>query len=252
MEHCLCWSACARTARAGVATDGSVGTAPATTLSGPNFDIAASLGEQHNSNLFHSFSVFDIASGETATFSGPATVNNIISRVTSGNASNIDGTVSSTIFGANLFLINPGGIIFGPNASLNVSGSFHASSAGYLVLGTNGRFDAVNPANSVLTTAPPSAFGFLNNPAPISVTDTRLQVANGQTLTLAGGNITTQDALLYAPEGTVQVASVGAAGEVNVDVSTLDPGSYRPDGYSRCFTPRQRDGTFCPRGRFRG
>ena len=218
---CLC-----STVRAGVATDGTVGTAPATTLAGPNFDIGASLGQQQGSNLFHSFSMFDIASGESANFSGPIGITNIISRVTGGGASTVDGAINSSITGANLFLINPGGIIFGPDASLNVSGSFHASSAGYLVLGTGGRFDAVTPGNSVLTSAPPSAFGFLGAPAPISVTDTRLQVANGQTLSLVGGDITTTDALLYAPEGTVQVASVGAAGEVGVDVSTLDPGSY--------------------------
>jgi len=218
---CLCSAA-----RAGVATDGTVGMAPATTLTGPNFDITASLGEQLGGNLFHSFSVFDIASGESANFSGPATITNIISRVTGGSVSTVDGAINSSIAGASLFLINPHGIIFGPDASLNVGGSFHASSAGYLVLGTGGRFDAVTPGNSVLTSAPPSAFGFLGAPAAISVTDTRLQVANGQTLSLVGGDITTQDTLLYAPEGTVQVASVGAAGEVGVDVSTLDPGAY--------------------------
>ena len=216
---CLCGSV-----QAEVTTDGTLGAA--TTLAGPNFDIGASLGELQGGNLFHSFGVFNIASGESATFSGPISVSNIISRVTGGSASTIDGAINSSIPGANLFLINPGGIIFGPDASLNVSGSFHASSAGYLVLGNSGRFDAVTPADSVLTVAPPSAFGFMGAPAAISVTDTRLQVANGKTLTLVGGDITTQDALLYAPEGTVQVASVGAAGEVGVDVSTLDPGSY--------------------------
>lgn len=241
---CLLTGLCG-TARAGVATDGTLGP-PATTLTGPNYDISASLGQVQVNNLFHSFSVFDIASGESATFSGPANITNIISRVTGGGASSVDGAINSSISGASLFLINPNGIMFGPNASLNVSGSFHASSAGYLVLGNGGRFDAVTPGNSVLTSAPPAAFGFLGTPAGISVTDTRLQVANGQTLSLVGGDITTQNALLYAPEGTVQVASVGAAGQVGVDVSTLDPGSYGPMGSIDVSHPGSVTARFVP------
>jgi filamentous hemagglutinin family protein len=219
-----------------VATDGSVGDVnhignPATlpALNGI-YDITEHYGTIQGGNLFHSFSVFDIASGETASFSGPANITNIISRVTGGSGSGIYGTIDSSITGANLFLINPRGIVFGPNARLNVSGSFHASTADYVALGQGGRFDAVVPGNSVLTSAPPGAFGFLGTPSGITVTDTRLQVANGRILSLVGGDITTRDALLYAPEGTVQLASVASAGEVGVDVSMLDPASHGPLG----------------------
>jgi filamentous hemagglutinin family protein len=242
----LCLLAClCDPVRAGVATDGTLGPA-ATVLAGPNYDISAGLGQQQGGNLFHSFSVFDIASGESANFSGPATITNIISRVTGGTVSTVDGAINSSIAGASLFLINPDGIMFGPGASLNVSGSFHASTASYLVLGTSGRFDAVTPGNSVLISAPPAAFGFLGTPAGISVTDTRLQAANGQTLSLVGGDITTQNALLYAPEGTVQVASLGAAGEVGVDVSTLDPGSYGKMGTINVSHPGSVAARFVP------
>src|SRR4051812_36718377 len=88
------------TAAAQIRTDGSVG--PARNLLGPNFAIGADLGKQVGRNLFHSFSSFNVGQGQTATFSGPAPVNNIISRVTGGQTSQVDGQVASTIPGANL------------------------------------------------------------------------------------------------------------------------------------------------------
>ena len=207
-----------------VTTDGTLGAAQS--LSGPDFAVTADLGQQHGGNLFHSFSFFSINTGESATFSGPNTVNNIISRVTGGSASSIDGALNSTIPGANLFLINPSGVMFGENATLNISGSFHASTAGYLVLSDGGRFDAVTPGNSVLTSAPPSAFGFFDNPASITIRNSKLQVESGKILSIVGGDVTMDSAILHAPGGTVQVASVQSAGEVGVDVSSLDVSSY--------------------------
>ena len=207
-----------------VTTDGTLGAAQS--LSGLDFAITADLGQQRGGNLFHSFSFFNINTGESATFSGPSTVNNIISRVTGGSASLVDGALNSTIPGANLFLINPSGVMFGENATLNISGSFHASTAGYLVLADGGRFDAVTPGNSVLTSAPPSAFGFLDNPAAISVQNSKLLVESGKTLSIVGGDVSMDSAILYAPGGKVQVASVQSAGEVGVDVSTLAVDNY--------------------------
>ncbi len=124
-----------------VITDGTVG--PATALAGPDFAIGADLGTQTGGNLFHSFQRFSIATGEIATFSGPSSANNVISRVTGGAVSDIDGTIRSTIPGADVFLINPAGLVFGPNASLDVQGSFHASSADYLGFADGTRYSAV-------------------------------------------------------------------------------------------------------------
>ena len=211
-------------ASAEVTTDGTLGAAQS--LSGPDFAITADLGQQRGGNLFHSFSFFNINTGESASFSGPNTVNNIISRVTGGSASSIDGALNSTIPGANLYLINPSGVMFGENATLNISGSFHASTAGYLVLSDGGRFDAVTPGNSVLTSAPPSAFGFLDNPAAITLQRSKLLAESGKTLSIVGGDVSMDSAILYAPGGKVQVASVESAGEVGVDVSTLDVDNY--------------------------
>ncbi len=232
---------CVTSAIAGVVTDGSMGLAGA--LSGPNYAITSNLGKQFGANLFHSFSTFNLTKGEIAQFSGPASVQNIISRVTGGSASSIDGTISSSILGANLYLVNPSGIMFGPNASLDISGSFHASTADYLKLGNDGRFDARVPTQSVLTSSPPSAFGFISaQPAPITVQGSGsdyayttyglagLYVPEGKTISLIGGDITVTSGLLdgrsvepwlIASGGRINLASVASSGEVGIAANGL-------------------------------
>jgi filamentous hemagglutinin family protein len=205
--------------------DGTLGAPGA--LTGSSITINATSGQQFSGNLFHSFSQFNVNTGQTATFQGPVGISNIISRVTGGSASNIDGTLGSSIANANLFLINPSGVLFGPNASLNVSGSFHASTADYLKLGTTGIFHASNPAASTLSSAPPSAFGFLgSNPAAIRVSDSILAVPTGQTISLVGGDISLEGpvfgALLYAPSGRVNLASAAGPGEISFRTGGID------------------------------
>lgn len=126
-----------------ITVDGRLG--PAQTLAGPNYAIGAGLGRQVGGNLFHSFGAFGLKGGETATFSGPAGVGNVVGRVTGGAASSINGRVRSTIPGASLYLVNPAGVVFGPNASVDVGGSFHASSADYLRMRDGARFGVANP-----------------------------------------------------------------------------------------------------------
>lgn len=135
----------------------------AQTLIGPNYGIGAGLGRQVGSNLFHSFGTFGLAQGETATFSGPTSVRNVVGRVSGGAPSAIDGTIRSTIPGANLYIVNPAGIVMQPNARIDVSGSFHASSADYIKLSDGSRFQATNPNSSILTAAAPQSFGFLTS-----------------------------------------------------------------------------------------
>ncbi len=154
--------------------DGSLG--PAVALNGPAYVIDADLGQVSGSNLFHSFVTFELSNAESATFTGPGSISNVLGRVTGGSVSNIDGAINMQIPGANLYLVNPSGIVFGPNATLNLSGSFHASTAATIRLGENGSFDATNSGNSVLVSAPPSAFGFLDQPGAISVNQSVLTV----------------------------------------------------------------------------
>jgi filamentous hemagglutinin family protein len=204
-----------------ITIDGSL--SPARTLAGPNYTIGAGLGRQFGGNLFHSFGSFSLNTGESANFTGPATVANIVGRVTGGNPSSIDGNIRSSIAGANLYLINPSGIVFGPNATVNVSGSFHAASADYVRMSDGARFQATNPGGSTFSPAPPAAFGFLGpTPAAIAVNGSTLGPVPG-VLGLAGGPVTITGATLTAPGGTIQVASAAGPGEV-----PLDPASSAP------------------------
>jgi len=101
-------------------------------LAGPNYDITQNLGKTVGQNLFHSFSSFNLSNVESANFSGDASINNVISRVTGGNASNINGQINSSIPGGNFYFINPAGVIFGNDASIDVGGSFTVGTADYI------------------------------------------------------------------------------------------------------------------------
>jgi filamentous hemagglutinin family protein len=210
----------ATSAHAEVTLDGSLGRPGA--LPGPNYQIGADLGQQHGGNLFHSFRDFNLQSHESATFSGPANVQNIISRVTGGNPSSIDGTLRSTIPNADMYFLNPYGIMFGPNAKLDVQGSFHASTADTLQLQDGGEFNARIPTKGLLTVAPPSAFGFLtDSPAALSLQDSQLTVPYGQTFSLTGGNLSLTGAQVNAPGGQVTLSSLAQTGQISLANPTL-------------------------------
>ena len=213
-----------------VVTDGSLG--EATTLGGPNFEISSELGQVRGNNLFHSFNQFNLSSNESANFSGPGNIQNIISRVTGGQ-SFIDGTISSSINGANLFLLNPSGVLFGANASVDITGSFYVSSAHYMNLGNQGRFDALQPQNTALSVAAPSAFGFISGHdiGRIEINQSHLQVNADQAITVVGGDIDiigdgSGEANLQAPGGEVNLVSIASAGELDISSTLLDTAQF--------------------------
>jgi filamentous hemagglutinin family protein len=219
----------------GIVAGGSVNGTPTTYL------ITDTLGKKVGGNLFYSFDKFNIYTGESATFNSPgnSSYSNIISRVTGGSLSSIDGLLQCTINGANLYLLNPSGVMFGPNASLDVKGSFHISTADYLKLSDGGIFYADPAKSSVLSVAEPQAFGFLSaNPAAISLDRSVLQVPAGQTLSIIGGDITAVNDpsapnyygssyyTLSAPCGRINLISVASPGEVNFSAPDLGMGSF--------------------------
>jgi filamentous hemagglutinin family protein len=189
-------------------------------------------GATRGTNLFHSFLEFNVSEGRSAYFTNPAGIENILTRVTGTNPSNILGTLGVSGGNANLFLINPNGIIFGVNASLDVGGSFTATTANAIKLGDTGVFSASEPATSNLLTVRPSAL-FFNAVAPGAIVNQSLaqslsgqtnsldspvglQVPAGQTLALIGGNVAIEGGNLTAAGGRIELGSVAGVGEVSL------------------------------------
>ncbi len=213
-----------------IVADGTLGTT--VSAAGPAYNITG--GTLAGGNQFHSFESLSIGAGDAAIFNGPVGTANVISRVTGGSASGIDGTIASTIAGANVFLLNPAGVMFGPNAQIAVDGAFHASTAGYLGLADGERFYADPGQASTLTTAAPAAFGFLDaNPAGISVQGNGFSALPsfappaGTDLSLVGGAVTVNGQILYAPLGRINLAAVGSPGE-----AVLTGGAVDVDGFA--------------------
>ena len=202
-------------------------------------------GTQKGTNLFHSFGQFGVPTFGSATFDGPATTQNVISRVTGGSASMIDGTISTraAMPSANFFLINPAGMVFGPSAALDVGGAFRASTADYIRLADGVIFLAVPGAGDLLlSSAAPQAFGFLNsNPAPILLDGAQLLVDPGQTLSLVGGDVQMNGAVLLAPSGIVEIGSAASPGVASFD-SGLDMSPVFASGRSQDHRRRHRGG----------
>jgi len=224
-----------------ISTDGTLG--PAQNLQGPKYTIGDDLGQQHGGNLFHSFQDFNLNSNESATFSGQNHIQNVISRVTGGNSSNIDGLIRSTIPGADFYFLNPYGIIFGETATLDVQGSFHASTADYLRLGEGGEFHARNPSKSLLTVAPIEAFGFFGQSESIKIEGSFLQTPVGKTLSIIGGDISIEDGVLFAPGGRINLAAIAFAGEVEITPDNLLINTSNP-GEIRLFVPEYEESEY--------
>ncbi|MEL7078664.1 MAG: S-layer family protein [Cyanobacteria bacterium J06582_2] len=170
-------------------------------------------GAVRDSNLFHSFSEFNINNGQQVNFANPEGIANILTRVTGNNASNIFGALG--IDGdANLFLINPNGIVFGENANINLNGAFFASTAEQIDFADGNSFSAVNPTAPLLTIDIPLGVQLGNNPAPIEADKATI---NGGDITLLGGDISLKQTNITASGGTVRLDSLATAGTVNFD-----------------------------------
>ncbi|WP_414753502.1 filamentous hemagglutinin N-terminal domain-containing protein [Anabaena sp. CCY 9910] len=186
-------------------------------------------GTQRGENLFHSFREFSFSAlttnvtGNVAIFNHDLAVRNIITRITGGSPSYIDGLITATSGSrANLFLINPQGIIFGANASLNIGGSFVATTANSIKFADGIEFNTnTNNHNSLLTVNVPVGLQFGDSPGNIEQPmvanlPLELQVRDGRTLGLIGGNLLLESSLLEAPGGRVELGSVTGGGFVSL------------------------------------
>ncbi|MCC5613767.1 filamentous hemagglutinin N-terminal domain-containing protein [Nostoc sp. CHAB 5836] len=186
-------------------------------------------GTVKDGNLFHSFEKFSIPTNSTVLFNNAANIQNIFTRVTGNSVSNIDG-ILKTNGTANLFLLNPNGIIFGQNSRLEVGGSFFASTASAIKFADGSEFNATNPqVQPLLTISVPLGFQVSRNAGKIQVNGTGqgltspsigsspisrnnsvtdLRVSSGKTLALVGGEINVEGATLTAEQGRIELGSV--------------------------------------------
>jgi filamentous hemagglutinin family protein len=204
-------------------------------------------GATRGSNLFHSFSEFNIKDGQKVYFANPSGVLNILTRVTGKDASSIFGTLGVD-GNANLFLMNPNGILFGKNASLDVQGSFVGTTANGLKFGNQGVFSATNPEAPGLLTINPNALAFSQQQSGAVITNQSqvpagknsagfdalgLRVLDGKSLLLVGGNVSIDGGRLNAFGGRVELGGLAEPGNINLlsDGNNLSLGF--PDNVTR-------------------
>jgi filamentous hemagglutinin family protein len=193
-------------------------------------------GAVRGGNLFHSFSQLSIPTGGSAYFNNAIAITNIFARITGNSISNIDGVLRAN-GAANLFLLNPNGILFGPNASLNIGGSFVATTADSVNFADRFQYSATNPQTApLLTVSVPVGLQMGTNPGAIEVrgngynlsvstpffsplirgsNSIGLQVSVGRTLALVGGDIKLMGGTLTAEQGRIELGSV-RSGQVSL------------------------------------
>ena len=189
-----------------------------------NFDITQ--GNRQGNNLFHSFRDFSVPDNGSARFLNGTDIANIFSRVTGGNISQINGLLQSQGT-ANLFLINPSGIVFGPNASLNIGGSFFGSTASGILFNDGVEFSATDTQPSpLLSVNIPIGLRFRDNPGTITNQSVAvdgnnnpvgLQFLSGKTLALVGGDVNFEGGRVTAPGAKVEIGGLSTEGIVGIN-----------------------------------
>ena len=215
-----------------IQTDGTTPTQPAS-CSG-NCTIEGGL--QQGNNLFHSFERFNVDADATVLLQDPG-VANILGRVTGNELSKILGTLGVSSGDANLFLINPNGIIFGSDSSLDINGSFLATTANAIRFGEYGLLDTAAAEIPLLTIAP-SALSFTaenrgsivsrSSPSagenPINLETFGLRVPDGDSLLLVGGDVVVDSGSITALEGLIELGGLTEAGEIKLNIGNEKQG----------------------------
>ena len=224
------WFPAVVSAQSNIVPDDTLGTENSVVI--PNVDgLPIELitgGATRGQNLFHSFQEFNILEGRGAYFANPEGISNIFSRVTGNNVSELLGTLG-VLGTADLFLINPNGIIFGENASLDIGGSLVVTTADSIQFGEQGFFSATEPDAPPLLTIQPSAF-FFNQIQPGSIANnsratsnvlgfpvTGLQLLASNSLLFVGGEIDFDGGLIAIPNGSIELIALGESGTIELN-----------------------------------
>ena len=197
------------------------GTTDTTVNPDGNGNFTIEQGDRAGNNLFHSFGDFSVPTNGSAVFNNEPAIENIFSRVTGGNISNIDGLIQAN--DANLFLINPAGIMFGNGARLDIGGSFFGTTADSILF-EDGEFSATDLDNPpLLTVNAPIGLNLRDNPEPIvnvqnDIEDSiGLEVEPGNNLSLIGGDINFNTGQVTAIGGRVELGGLSSAGTVAIE-----------------------------------
>jgi len=217
------WSAIAAQPARGQITPANDGTGTTVTPNGSNsnqFDITGGSFSDGNTNLFHSFREFGLRDNEIANFMSQQGVQNILGRIIGGDPSLINGLIRVTGSDANLFLMNPAGFVFGSNATLNVSGSFTATTATAIGFGGDRWFEAFGDNKYMSLTGNPSIFAFDGSRAGSIINAGDLEVKEGNALNLIGSSVI-NTGQVSAPGGNIRFVGVQGTNKVKISL----PGS---------------------------
>ncbi|MEM8613112.1 MAG: filamentous hemagglutinin N-terminal domain-containing protein [Cyanobacteria bacterium P01_H01_bin.105] len=209
-----CWLATAQSGLTQPITAADDGTGTAIISNGNQFDITGGSLSGDGANLFHSFTEFGLSAEQVANFMADPALHNILSRVVGGNASMIDGTVQVSGGNANLYLINPAGIIFGKTAQINVPADFVATTADSIGFGDE-LFNMVGDVSYTDLIGSPTSLNFDAATLGTVMNSGELAVEDGHTLTLAGDRIINLGTI-EAPGGTVTLAAVPEQGQLRI------------------------------------
>lgn len=183
------------------------GTGTQVDVNGNQLTIREGQLSQDRTNLFHSFQQFGLNVDQIANFLAAPGIRNILGRVVGGDPSVINGLIQVTGGTANLYLMNPAGIVFGATASLNVPASFTATTANGIQFGNGNWFSAVGRNDYTQLVSTPDAFAFSMLQPGAIVNAANLAVNAGQNLTLLGGTVV-NTGQLSAPGGQITIATV--------------------------------------------
>ena len=224
------------------------GTTDTRVTSDDNGNFTIDQGDRAGDNLFHSFDRFSVPTNGSAVFNNATDITNIFNRVTGGNISNIDGLIEAN-GSANLFLVNPAGIMFGSNARLDIGGSFLGTTADSILF-EDGTFSAIDLDNPpLLTINAPIGLNFRDNPAAIDNQSTAsadldaeqafddnlfgIRVPDGKTFALAGGDINADGGGIVAVGGRIELGAVAEAGTIELTLTDDDISFNFPDDLDR-------------------
>jgi filamentous hemagglutinin family protein len=227
---------------------------PNTELQGEIVDLIGG-GAIRGSNLFHSFQEFNVNEGQQVYFANPDGIASILSRITGGDPSNIFGTLGVD-GAADLFLLNPNGIVFGPSSSLDIEGSFIGSTADAIQFGEQGLYSATDTTAPSLLTINPSALwfnqlepnGIFNTsitpigPSPAGTPLAGLSAPAGRSLLLVGGDINFAGGSIVGSGSRIELGGLSAPGIVELENNELGFKLSFPEGITQSNINLTNDG----------